>query len=342
MKNIEIIESLQGNTFKFLSDYSQIAVLVDENTVEYCYPLVQKLFPKHSLIEIKSGEEYKNLETCTEIWERLTKLGFDRHSVLLNLGGGVIGDMGGFCASTYKRGIDFVQIPTTLLSQVDASVGGKLGIDFYGFKNHIGLFQEPNQVVICSAFLKTLPDRQMRSGFAEVVKHAFIRDAKHWAEIKSKKINEQDWHKIISHSVQLKYEVVEADPTERNLRKILNFGHTIGHAVESFFLEKRYRKLFHGEAVAIGMIAEAYISFRKNFISGSEYFEIRDYLIQVFGKVEIKASELTSIAELAIHDKKNKEGVILASLLESVGTANYNQEITLDEIKEALQVYEEA
>jgi 3-dehydroquinate synthase len=229
-----------------------------------------------------------------------------------------------------------------LLSQVDASVGGKLGIDFYGFKNHIGLFQEPNQVVICSAFLKTLPDRQMRSGFAEVVKHAFIRDAKHWAEIKSKKINEQDWHKIISHSVQLKYEVVEADPTERNLRKILNFGHTIGHAVESFFLEKRYRKLFHGEAVAIGMIAEAYISFRKNFISGSEYFEIRDYLIQVFGKVEIKASELTSIAELAIHDKKNKEGVILASLLESVGTANYNQEITLDEIKEALQVYEEA
>lgn len=339
MNNIQMIDVLAAEHFSFLSSYSQVAVLVDENTGDLCYPLIKDFLPKHQLIEIQSGEEHKNLETCQEIWTQFTEKQFDRHAVLINLGGGVIGDMGGFCAATYKRGIDFIQIPTTLLAQVDASVGGKLGIDFQGFKNHIGLFRIPNKVMIAPIFLKTLPDRELRSGFAEVIKHALIYDQAHWQALKSKKLVEQDWVSIIPHSVAIKDQVVQQDPTEKHLRKILNFGHTIGHAVETFFLDKRYRKLLHGEAIAIGMIAEAYLSKQNGFIDQETYSVITQYILQVFGKVHITAEEVKQLVGNALQDKKNENGVILASLLEQVGKANYNQKITLDAIEEALLHY---
>lgn len=339
MNNIQIIESFSEATFSFLKAYSQVAVLVDENTGDLCYPIIKDLLPKHRLIEIQSGEEHKNLDTCQYIWEKFTEWQFDRHAIVLNLGGGVIGDMGGFCAATYKRGIDFIQIPTTLLAQVDASVGGKLGIDFQGFKNHIGLFRIPNQVLIAPLFLKTLPDRELRSGFAEVIKHALIYDRSHWQELTARKLTEQPWESLIPYSVGIKDKVVQADPTEKHLRKILNFGHTIGHAVETFFLDKRYRKLLHGEAIGIGMIAEAYLATKKGFISDNEYQEIERYIIRVFGKVKISEEEIGKLLKNALQDKKNENGVIQASLLEQVGKANYNQAITLNEIQESLLYY---
>ena len=339
MNNIQLIEAFTAETFQFLNGYSQVAVLVDENTGTLCYPIIKKLLPNHHLIEIHSGEEYKNLATCQHIWQQLTKWQFDRHGILLNLGGGVIGDMGGFCAATYKRGIDFVQIPTTLLSQVDASVGGKLGIDFQGFKNHIGLFRIPNKVLISPLFLKTLSERELRSGFAEVIKHALIYDALHWQELRQKELKEQTWSVIIPHSVSIKDQVVQQDPTEKNLRKILNFGHTIGHAVETFFLDKEKQKLLHGEAIGIGMIAEAYLAEQKGFISKDALAEIQAYILQVFGKFNISKDEIAQLVGNALQDKKNEKGIIQASLLEAIGKANYNQAISLQEIEESLEYY---
>ncbi len=239
------------------NSYTKIQVIVDENTFKYCYPSIKPFLEKHNIIKIKSGESQKNLETCQKIWQAMTDNELDRHSIVINLGGGVIGDMGGFCASTYKRGIDFIQIPTTLLSQVDASVGGKLGIDFQGLKNHIGVFQIPNAVLIDADFLKTLSYNELRSGFAEVIKHCLIMDGKKWDEIRRKDFEEQELEDLIAHSVNIKQHIVEADPTEKGLRKILNFGHTLGHAIETYFLGKPKLHLLHGEAIAAGMICEA-------------------------------------------------------------------------------------
>lgn len=189
--------------------YSGIGVLVDNNTFKYCYPKIKPLLNKHTLIRIKNGEENKNLDTCINIWNKLTEAKFDRHSLLINLGGGVIGDMGGFCAATYKRGIDFIQIPTTLLSQVDASVGGKLGVDFQGFKNHIGVFTLPNAVLIDAEFLESLPYSELRSGFAEIIKHTLIRDSSKWEEIRRIDFENMPFDSLIEHSVEIKKKVVE-------------------------------------------------------------------------------------------------------------------------------------
>lgn len=204
--------------------YSQIAVLVDENTKQHCYPLIRDVIPTHSLIEIKAGERYKTIETCCAIWDHLTQAKFDRHGLAIMLGGGVIGDMGGFAAATFKRGIDFLLIPTTLLSQVDASVGGKLGVDYQGFKNHIGLFKEPKATLIAPVFLGSLAEKELRSGYAEVIKHSLIGDARMWNTIRKSPIKEQEWERLIAASVAFKLSVTKEDPTERGLRKILNFG----------------------------------------------------------------------------------------------------------------------
>ncbi|MEM8969941.1 MAG: 3-dehydroquinate synthase family protein, partial [Bacteroidota bacterium] len=238
--NVTITKNIAGTLADLLSksSFSQVAVLVDENTRQHCLPLIQEVLPpEYTLVEIKSGELNKNLDTCAHIWAQLTEQHFDRKALLINLGGGVIGDMGGFCAATYKRGISFVNIPATLLAQVDASVGGKLGIDFRGFKNHIGLFQEPQQVLIDAAFLRTLPEQELRSGFAEVIKHALIHDSVYWNKLRGASLAQQPWTEHIRHSVQVKSWVVDQDFREGGLRKILNFGHTVGHAVESHFLE---------------------------------------------------------------------------------------------------------
>jgi 3-dehydroquinate synthase len=262
----------------------------------------------------------------------------DRKSLLINLGGGVIGDMGGFCAATYKRGIKFINLPTTLLAQVDASIGGKLGVDFQGYKNHIGVFQDPEQVIIWPEFLSTLPTTELRSGFAEIIKHALIFDLQYWHDIRSSPWDSQTWSEHISHSVHTKYQIVEKDPTETSVRKILNFGHTIGHAIERHYLHGS-EPLLHGEAIAIGMICETYLSTLKEGLSNHNLEEITDYLIKTFGRVEIPREELNAIAKNALQDKKNEGGQIICTLLEDIGQATYNTPISLQEIEQALDYY---
>jgi 3-dehydroquinate synthase len=318
--------------------YSKIAILMDENTRAKCYPLIQRLLPAHSVIELNAGEEYKNLRSCETIWEALTDDEFDRHSVLIVLGGGVLGDMGGFCAATYKRGIDFVLISTTLLSQVDSSIGGKLGVDFKHFKNHIGVFQLPAMTLLHDGFLKTLPRTELRSGFAEIIKHILISDQQLWEEIRSKTLDQQDWKKLIHHSVKFKERVVTEDPKEKGLRKILNTGHTIGHALETHLLNSN-RKVMHGEAIAAGLIAEGFIALERKMISKNELDQIKEYIISIFGKIALTASDFDQIAKLTLQDKKNKGTKILCVLLEGIGKARWDCEISLEEVKGALTFY---
>lgn len=325
------------------SSYSQIYVLCDTHTEKHCYALIQALLPEHKKIVVQPGEEYKNIQTCMLIWQALTDNNADRKALLINLGGGVLGDMGGFCAATYKRGIDFVQIPTTLLSMVDASVGGKLGIDFENFKNHIGVFAMPKRVLIFPGFLASLPYEEIRSGYAEVIKHALIRDAMAWSEITNTSIEHllatpERWQTIIAHSIRIKANVVEADPTEKGLRKILNFGHTIGHAIETHYLHSN--RLLHGEAIALGMVAEAYLSTKKGWLSEEVYLQIKRHLLTVYTLerfMVLKLSDFESILQYMYQDKKNAFGNILFSVLKSVGQCEYDVQYTREEIIESMK-----
>ncbi|MEM1137974.1 MAG: 3-dehydroquinate synthase, partial [Bacteroidota bacterium] len=319
----------------------KICVLTDENTQKLCYPIIKDFIPQHHIVlQITSGEEHKNLQTCEVIWQFLTENKFDRKSIFINLGGGVIGDMGGFCAATFKRGISFVQIPTTLLAQVDASVGGKLGIDFNGFKNHIGVFKMPKKVIIYPNFTKTLSEREIISGYAEVVKHALIKDEPHWQALKKhSNLTQINWDEVIPHSIEIKADVVEEDPFEKGIRKILNFGHTIGHAIESHFLSKKSNKLLHGEAIAVGMICESYISYKRNFIDKDTLQQIIDHFTKIFPTVQITDDDVTAITPLVMQDKKNSDGKINASILRASGEALFDQIITLEDVKESITYY---
>lgn len=324
------------------AEYSAIFVIADNSTSRHCYPLLKPLLPKHTMIRIKAGEEQKNLVTCQQIWDALTHANADRHALVLNLGGGVIGDMGGFCAATYKRGIAFAQLPTTLLSQVDASVGGKLGIDFHGLKNHIGVFQLPDAVLIDPAFLNTLPERELRSGFAEIIKHCLIADAAMWNTIRVRDLDEQNWPVLIEHSVAIKERIVAEDPREKSVRKTLNFGHTLGHAVETYFLTKAGKtsqRLLHGEAIAVGMIAEAYIAWKKQFIDESLLQQIEEYLFAVYGRVRMSPADVEPILSLTLQDKKNRGSQVRMALPDGPGHCAYDVPVTAAEMRRALAFY---
>lgn len=320
-------------------DFSAIAVIADNHTFRFCYPELKPLLPKHTLVRIKAGEEQKHIATCELIWDALTRASFDRHALVLNLGGGVIGDMGGFCAATYKRGIAFVQLPTTLLSQVDASVGGKLGIDFRGFKNHIGVFQQPSAVLIDPSFLTTLPERELRSGFAEVIKHCLIADAAMWAQIRRLDLDEQDWPTLVAHSVAVKERVVAQDPTEKGVRKILNFGHTLGHAIETYFLSQPRKRLLHGEAIAAGMVAEAFIAFQKKMIDQTLLTQIEEYVFAVYGNVRLTEADTEPILALTLQDKKNRGNQVRMALLDGPGSCTFDVPVTAAEMRRGLAFY---
>lgn len=339
-RNIFIINQVEEHITRVLAkgNYTKKCVIVDENTRKLCLPLVKSVLTDAKIIEIPSGEENKNLTTCQFIWDAMTDHQMDRKSVVINLGGGVIGDMGGFCAATYKRGIDFIQVPTTLLSQVDASVGGKLGVDFHSFKNHIGVFKDPAAVIISSNFLKTLPKREVKSGFAEIIKHCLIADKAKWEMVREKSFDDQDLEDLATHSVLIKAGITDKDPQEKNIRKTLNFGHTIGHAIESFYLNTD-RRLLHGEAVAVGMVTEAFVAFKKGFISIDEVEVIKKYIIAVYGHVNIPNQDYDAIIPLMIQDKKNENSVVLAALLEQVGKGNYSIQLTAEETIESLDFY---
>ena len=321
-------------------NYSQLGVILDSNTLKYCYPLICEALPvKTKTFSFPAGEVNKNLETCSLIWQWMTNEGFDRKALIINLGGGVTGDMGGFCAATYKRGIRFINIPTTLLSQVDASVGGKLGIDFNGYKNHIGVFAQPEAVIISDLFLGTLPESELRSGYAEVIKHGLIRNSNYFHCLKVEGWQNQSWRDIIEKSVSIKKEVVEKDPRESGLRKILNFGHTIGHAFESYYLNTS-NHLLHGEAIAIGMICEAYLSYRKLGLSLLELEEIFHMLKSVFGIFDFPKEDVPDIIGLCSQDKKNEGNSINFSLLKHIGDCDYNISVSTEEIAESILYYE--
>jgi 3-dehydroquinate synthase len=307
-----------------ISTYSKVAILVDENTKRDCLHKLPKI-ENALIIEIKSGEEYKNISTCNFIWEQLTINNFDRNSLLINLGGGVIGDMGGFCAATYKRGLDFIHIPTTLLAMVDASVGGKLGIDFKGLKNQIGLFNNPKSVLISSEFLETLVENELKSGFAEVVKHALISDSSLWVKLKNLPFTDLDWEDIIDTSVQIKNKIVLADPFEKGERKKLNFGHTFGHAIESYYLEKG-TPISHGEAVFMGMILETEIS----DLSETKKNEIKNYILSNFALPY--TPKKSNLHKFLINDKKNQDGRINFTLLSEIGNCSFDNLFSLDEL----------
>ena len=325
------------NRYLSENNYSKICIIVDENTHSNCLKKIEgDINFDYDIFKIDSGEEEKNLATCSKVWNFLTENLYDRKSLIINLGGGVICDMGGFVASTFKRGVDFVNIPTTLLAQVDASVGGKLGIDFNTYKNQIGIFKIPNLIIVDTKFLSSLSERELRSGYAEVIKHCLINDATKFKEITKINWKDNNWEEIVRHSILIKSEVVENDLTEEGLRKILNFGHTIGHAIETTYLEKK-NKFFHGEAIAIGMICESYISFHKKMLSENELNTISGYILSVFKSNKIEYLE--EILKNAKHDKKNFNKKIMISLLEEVGKCNFDFEVSEDEIKKSIEYY---
>ena len=329
------------NSFLKQKNYTQTLVLVDENTEGVCLERFRAHFPeKIHVIRITSGETNKTIETCQQIWQAMFAANADRRSVLICVGGGVIGDMGGFAASTFKRGIDFIQMPTTLLSQVDSSIGGKLGIDFAAVKNSIGVFANPKAVFITSEFLTTLSPREVRSGFAEIVKHALIADARQWAELSQiNDLTTVNWDKIIAPSLKVKQKVVEIDPFEHGIRKALNFGHTIGHAVESMALATA-NPLTHGEAIAIGMICEAYLSNRVGELSDDELKAITDFFIKIYGPYNIKQFDTQSLIALMRQDKKNDGDKINFTFLSKIGAVAINCTATPQYIADSLRYYQ--
>ena len=338
----EVLQEFNRILEDFQGKYSKVFIFCDENSSQYCLPYLIEQVPMligAELIEIESGEENKTLSICNDVWKTLSESNADRNAFIVNLGGGVICDMGGMIASLYKRGIRFFHIPTTLLSQVDASVGGKLAVDLDGLKNQIGLFRNPDLVLIVPEFLKTLPERHWTSGLAEVFKHALISDAEYWSFLADMDLKDEAYLTTLLHkSISIKNEIVLKDWEEKGLRKTLNFGHTIGHAIESQSLEKG-RDLLHGEAVAIGMIVETILSQMTNGFTEEDFQIIKSALESVFPLQAIDEGELPDLIEWMRNDKKNDDSQINFTLLRKIGEAEFNKTCSVEQIEEAIRTY---
>jgi len=326
------------------SNYSKIFILVDSDTHTHCLPPFLGNLPTEltiEIIEIPSGEIHKNIETCTGVWNVLSELDADRKSLLINVGGGVVTDLGGFVASTFKRGISYINVPTSLLAMVDASVGGKTGVDLGTLKNQIGVINIPEMVLIDTAFLATLPANQMRSGLAEMLKHGLIYDETYWKKmINLADFTMEDLDSLIHESVQIKNTVVTEDPTEQGLRKILNFGHTLGHAIESYLLTHETKEaLLHGEAIAIGMVLASYISSQQEDFPTEKLTEIKRVMLDMYGKVELNDADYEAIIDLMKYDKKNSHGNINFVLLSDIGTPVLDKIVPNSTIIDAFNFY---
>ncbi|MBN2891727.1 MAG: 3-dehydroquinate synthase [Bacteroidales bacterium] len=338
--SIDIVEQLQ----QIIKTYPQdkIFVLADENTAKYCFPIISKAFNFDPIvIETPIGEKNKNIQTATFLWEFLSNHNADRKSLLINLGGGFITDLGGFVASTFQRGIDFINIPTTLLAQVDASIGGKNGVNLNDIKNQIGSFKYPIVNLISTTFLETLPKRQLVAGFAEVVKHALISSENEWNKIRFSNPEFLDFRflqNIVEDSAGIKLSFVKSDPEEKGIREALNFGHTVGHALETFLTRKGV-DILHGEAVAIGLIAELFLSNRVFTFDFKKLFGIAEYIATYFPSFDLHYDDYEAIYEIMKHDKKNKENKIRFSLLKDIGHIEVNQVCEKEDVFEALNFY---
>ncbi|MFD0797832.1 3-dehydroquinate synthase [Maribacter chungangensis] len=324
------------------ANYSIVFILVDENTHELCLPhFMARLTGSYhfEIIEIESGEINKTVATCVGVWEALSELGADRKSLVINLGGGVLTDLGGFVASTFKRGIDFINVPTTLLSMVDASVGGKTGVDLGTLKNQIGVINQPVMVLVITDFLDTLEERQVTSGFAEMLKHGLIQDEAYWVNLKATTSLEEIKQQIMP-SVIIKNNIVLQDPTEQGLRKILNYGHTLGHAVESYRLEsKTMDTLLHGEAIAVGMILEGYLSHKLLGLSLAALEDIKATFLNYYDKVVFTEADIDQIVALMKYDKKNSYGKINFVLLNTIGNAQIDVTAPSDLVRASFAYY---
>ena len=324
---------------------SKIFILVDTNTHDDCLPQFLERLESGDVVvevmEIPNGEDHKTIDICMGVWEALSEYNADRKSLLINLGGGVVTDLGGFVASTYMRGIAYINMPTSLLAMVDASVGGKTGVDLGALKNQVGVINEGEMVGIDTSFLSTLPQNEMVSGFAEMLKHGLICDKNYWNTLTHlENLDITDLDKLIYDSVIIKNKVVTEDPTEQGLRKILNFGHTLGHAIESYFLEKGDRTpLLHGEAIAIGMILEAYISTKICDLSDEDLNIITKGILKTFTKVDINREDQAIIIDLLKHDKKNSHGIIKFVLLEAIAKPKIDCVVSNELILEAFDYY---
>ncbi len=330
-------------------EHDRIFVLTDDKTRELCLPLVKDFFclKGAQVITIGSTDVHKDLQSLTHVWQALDEGGADRHSCLINLGGGMVTDLGGFAASTFKRGIDFINIPTTLLSMVDASVGGKTGINFNGLKNEIGVFNDSRYVILDTQFLRTLDDKNMRSGYAEMLKHGLISDTATWADLLQFDLSQPDLGRLqamVARSVQVKEDVVKRDPHEKNIRKALNYGHTFGHAFESFSL-KHHREgedpILHGYAVAYGLVCELYLSVVKAGFPSDQMRQTVSFIRDNYGRFAITCDDYDELITLMRHDKKNTSGVINFTLLDAIGDVLINQTATDEEIREALDFFRE-
>jgi len=332
------------NAYIATSPPSKLIVLVDTNTHEHCLPQFLAQLETGDLaieiIEIPDGEAHKTLDICIGVWQTLSDYRVDRKGLLINLGGGVVTDLGGFVASAYMRGIDYINVPTSLLAMVDASVGGKTGVDLGVLKNQIGIISEGNMVLVDPKFLKTLPKNQLVSGFAEMLKHGLIYDKTYWNTLT--KINDLQTtalDELIYDSVVIKNTIVSQDMNEKGLRKILNFGHTLGHAIESHFLHSA-TPLLHGEAIAVGMILEAYLSSKVTGLSSEALQHISEGILKTFSKISISEEDYQTIIELMVHDKKNSHGNINFVLLEAIGKPKIDCTVSNRLILEAFTYYQ--
>ncbi|QAA80936.1 3-dehydroquinate synthase [Aequorivita sp. H23M31] len=327
--------------------YSKLFILVDENTEILCLPIFyikMEEMNEWKILKIRDGEKNKNIETCIELWQELLLEGADRHSLVINLGGGMISDLGGFIASTFKRGIDFVNIPTTLLGMVDASIGGKNGIDFKNAKNQVGTVNQPKLVVIEHSFLKTLPKEQLISGMAEMMKHSLISSKDSWNRFVTSDLNDKAiFENLIWESIEIKNKIVQRDPLEKGLRKTLNFGHTLGHAIESHCLDNPYREaLLHGEAIAIGIILATFLSTELLGFPQNELLEVYNTIESYFPKQKFSKNEISNIIKLLSYDKKNIGGKVLFVLLEEIGKPKTDCFVSDSLIFNAFEFYEKS
>lgn len=327
------IGSIENSSFSdfISSNYSnsKIIIMVDENTNDYCLEYMITTFEFLADAEVMllpEGEENKVMEVCFQVWEALSEYRIGRKDLIINLGGGVVTDMGGFIASIYKRGIDFIHIPTSLLAMIDASIGGKTGIDLGMHKNQLGVFQNPKAIFIDKAFLGTLEPREMVNGFAEALKHGLVRDKHLWKTlIAINNLTEISTDEKLAQIISIKLDIVTADARESGLRKILNFGHTVGHALEGYYLFKS--PIDHGHAVALGIICECFISNRLGKLSQDEFSEIETMMLAWFPVPAIKISDIPGVLELLHNDKKNHSGKIQCCILEEIGKCVYNQPV---------------
>ena len=327
----------------------RLFILTDETTKALCLPVVEGFgcLKGAQIITIGATDTHKTLDSLSHVWEALGEGGATRHSLLINLGGGMVTDLGGFAASTFKRGINYINIPTTLLSMVDASVGGKTGINFRGLKNEIGVFNNAATVILDTQFLKTLDAENILSGYAEMLKHGLIDSESHWAELVNFSLGNIEsietlgnLSKILEKSVAVKQRIVTEDPTEQGIRKALNLGHTAGHAFESFAL--KHQPILHGYAVAYGLVCELYLSCIKTGFPSDKMHQTVNFIHEHYGKMSITCDDYPQLMELMTHDKKNVAGIINFTLLGGIGDIRINQTATKDEIYEALDFYRES